>query len=343
MLVLGVFQVNSRFMEYQSVLSIAPLRISFLGGGSDIDYFYTNHPGKVISAAINKYVYVHIKRHDPLFQERYRISYSEVEHTQSRSEIKNSIVKACLEYLKIDEPLQISTSADLPTSSGLGSSSSFTVALLLGLHKMTGKNVSDAQIAEEACNIEIQILGNPIGKQDQYAAAFGGLNYYEFQSDGTVKIQPLMMGENNSAKLMENSLLFWTGETRNANKVLSDQARNYRDNEINLISMTKLVDEFKSTLLNSNSELSQLGSLITSGWKLKQTFSRLINTSETEDIINEILKNNCVGYKLLGAGAGGFVYALFNEKNSVSETFSSKWRTFKPELDTLGARIVSSF
>ena len=330
-------------MEFQSVLSIAPLRISFLGGGTDIEYFYKKHQGKVISAAINKYVYVHIKKHDPLFQERYRISYSEVEHTQSRSDIKNSIVRSCLEFLEIDEPLQISTSADLPTSSGLGSSSSFTVALLLGLHKIIGKNVSGAQIAEEACQIEIKILGNPIGKQDQYAAAFGGLNFYEFSGDGTVKIQPLMMEKNNSVKLLENSLLFWTGESRDAAKVLSDQAKNYGDNENNLIKMTELVDQFKLTLLNSQSELVQLGNLITSGWELKKTFSKLIMTSETQDIINEILKNNCVGFKLLGAGAGGFVYALFDKDSKNRDRLSSKWRTFQPELDTLGARVVSSF
>jgi D-glycero-alpha-D-manno-heptose-7-phosphate kinase len=341
--VLIVIQVNFRLMEYQSVLSIAPLRISFLGGGTDIQYFYKKYQGKVISAAINKYVYVHIKKHDPLFQERYRISYSEVEHTQSRSDIKNSIVRSCLEFLEIDEPLQISTSADLPTNSGLGSSSSFTVALLLGLHKMTGKNISSAQIAEEACQIEIEILGNPIGKQDQYAAAFGGLNYYEFLSDGTVKIQPLMMEKNNSVKLLENSLLFWTGASRDSTKVLSDQAKNFQSNENSLVAMTELVDQFKSTLLNSQSELIQLGGLITSGWELKQTFSSLIMTYETQDIINEISKNNCVGFKLLGAGAGGFVYALFPQDDKKINKFSPKWRTFQPELDTLGARVVSSF
>ncbi len=341
--VIIIIQVNFRLMEFQSVLSIAPLRISFIGGGTDIEYFYKQHHGKVISAAINKYVYVHIKKHDPLFQEKYRISYSEVEHTQSRSDIKNSIVKSCLEYLEIDEPLQISTSADLPTSSGLGSSSSFTVALLLGLHKITGKNVSSAQIAEEACQIEIEILGNPIGKQDQYASAFGGLNYYEFLSDGTVKIQPLMMEKNNSVKLLQNSLLFWTGASRDATKVLSDQAKNYTNNEDKLIKLTELVDQFKFTLLNSRTELIELGNLITSGWDLKQTFSELIMTSETQGIINEIRENNCIGFKLLGAGAGGFVYALFDTDKKNREKFSPKWRTFQPELDTLGARVVSSF
>jgi D-glycero-alpha-D-manno-heptose-7-phosphate kinase len=151
------------------------------------------------------------------------------------------------------------------------------------------------------------------------------------------------MEKNNSVKLLENSLLFWTGASRDSTKVLSDQAKNFQSNENSLVAMTELVDQFKSTLLNSQSELIQLGGLITSGWELKQTFSSLIMTYETQDIINEILKNNCVGFKLLGAGAGGFVYALFDQDDKKINKFSPKWRTFQPELDTLGARVVSSF
>ena len=170
-------------MEIQSVLSMAPLRISFLGGGTDISTYFTKSKGCVVSAAINKYVYVHIKRHDPLFQERYRISYSEVEHTNSRDLIKNSIVKGCLELLKIDEPIQISTSADLPANSGLGSSSSFTVGLLNALYAHKEKHCSAAKLAKEACEIEIDILKEPIGKQDQYAAAYGGFNFIKFNKE----------------------------------------------------------------------------------------------------------------------------------------------------------------
>jgi D-glycero-alpha-D-manno-heptose-7-phosphate kinase len=162
-------------MAIQSVLSLAPLRVSFLGGGTDISSFYNFHKGAVVSAAIDKFVYVHIKRHDPLFQERYRISYSETEHALERNHIKNDIVRACLEFLEMDEPLQISTSADLPANSGLGSSSSFAVAVLLGLHAMKNENVSPVQIAEEAYAVEVSLLSSPIGKQDQYAAAFGGI------------------------------------------------------------------------------------------------------------------------------------------------------------------------
>jgi len=330
------------FMRVQSILTQTPLRISFIGGGTDINYFYRNHQGKVISAAINKYVYVHIKNHDPLFQERYRISYSEVEHTQSRSEIKNLIIKSSLELLNMDEPLQISTSADLPTNAGLGSSSSFTVALLLALHTLNGKSVSPAQLAEEAAFVEINMLNSPIGKQDHYAAAFGGLNYYEFLPDDNVKIQPLLIPTSQSASLFSNSLLVWTGESRSANKVLQDQEKNYNTNEITLINLAKLVDEFKSQLLKNTLDLKEVGQIITSGWELKEKLSNLISTPQTKEIINELLDNNCLGYKLLGAGGGGFVYALFNDLSSkLINNFQSR-RSFIPELDNIGARVVSA-
>jgi len=330
------------FMRVQSILTQTPLRISFIGGGTDINYFYRNHQGKVISAAINKYVYVHIKNHDPLFQERYRISYSEVEHTQSRSEIKNLIIKSSLELLNMDEPLQISTSADLPTNAGLGSSSSFTVALLLALHTLNGKSVSPAQLAEEAAFVEINMLNSPIGKQDHYAAAFGGLNYYEFLPDDNVKIQPLLIPTSQSASLFSNSLLVWTGESRSATKVLQDQEKNYNTNEITLINLAKLVDEFKSQLLKNTLDLKEVGQIITSGWELKEKLSNLISTPQTKEIINELLDNNCLGYKLLGAGGGGFVYALFNDLSSkLINNFQSR-RSFIPELDNIGARVVSA-
>jgi D-glycero-alpha-D-manno-heptose-7-phosphate kinase len=329
-------------MKYQSVLTLAPLRISFIGGGTDINYFYRNSPGKVISAAINKYVYVHIKNHDPLFQERYRISYSEVEHTQSRSEIKNQIIKSCLELLNMDEPLQISTSADLPTNSGLGSSSSFTVALLLGLHQIVGDGVSQAQLAEEAAYVEIEMLKSPIGKQDQYAAAFGGLNYYEFLADDSVKIQPLLTPKSQSKNLLENSVLIWTSEGRSATKVLIDQEKNYASNKISLEKLTVLVDELKSKLLENTSNLSEIGEIIRSGWELKERLSDLISTPKTKEIIKELIDNRCLGYKLLGAGGGGFVYALFSDSGDKYIANFPNRRFFIPKLDNLGVRVVSS-
>lgn len=323
------------------MLSLAPLRVSFLGGGSDIPNFYEQHTGAVVSAAINKYVYVHIKRHDPLFQERYRISYSEIEHTQNRAEIKNSIVRSCLELLEIDEPLQISTSADLPANSGLGSSSSFAVALLLGLHAIRGEEVSPVQVAEEASRVEIEILKSPIGKQDQYAAAFGGLNYFEFKTNGTVKIEPIYLSNIDTGRLLERSILIWTGQTRKADSILSDQALRASKNLDQLIAITELAAIFKNELLKPNLNWSELGSLISQGWTLKKSFSTKITTPEVQEITSKLDEINCYGYKLLGAGGGGFIFSLMEESNISTLEDLAGWRTFRPELDQLGARIVS--
>jgi D-glycero-alpha-D-manno-heptose-7-phosphate kinase len=328
-------------MEVQSILSMAPLRISFLGGGTDIPSYYTKSKGCVVSAAINKYVYVHVKRHDPLFQERYRISYSEVEHTNSRDSIKNAIVKGCLELLGIDEPIQISTSADLPASSGLGSSSSFAVALLNALHVLNNENASPVQLAEEASSVEIDLLGSPIGKQDQYTAAFGGLNLFEFATDGRVSIEPLSLSAVEINALLDKSIMIWTGKSRNANLVLSDQALQASSNQENFLELTNLTKDFKSKLLEKNVDWTTLGPLIKKGWSIKQSFSKKIVTEEVTTITNALDSMGCLGYKLLGAGGGGFVLGVFDLIDNKIQAKLKSWHTFIPSLDAKGARIVS--
>ena len=328
-------------MKYQSVLTLAPLRISFIGGGTDIKSFYSVQPGKVISAAINKYVYVHIKRHDPLFQERFRISYSQIEHTESRNQIKNGIVRSCLELLEVDEPLQISTSADLPASSGLGSSSAFATALLEGLHSLNGRKVTANQLAEEASYVEIEMLKEPIGKQDQYAAAFGGLNYCEFNANGKVKIEHLENSLKFIEKLFKSSCLIWTGETRSASSILKKQEQNAKNNFGNLKNLTDLTMQFKKELNSKTPNLKVLGGIIKNGWEIKQLLSTSVNTSESEKIISELEDLKCAGYKLLGAGGGGFVYAIFNGSSIYySKKFPTR-RVLYPKLDTAGARTLS--
>jgi D-glycero-alpha-D-manno-heptose-7-phosphate kinase len=330
-------------MSSVSVLSCAPLRISFLGGGTDFASFYKKNGGAVVAAAIDKYVYVHIKKHDPLFQERYRVSYSEVEHCQTRSEIKNDIVRASLELLEMDVPLQISTSADLPANSGLGSSSSFAVALLLGLHTLKGEFVGAAQLAEEACKVEIEILKSPIGKQDQYAAAFGGLNLFEFKSNDSISIEPLSTQYPKVKALFNNLTLVWTQQSRSANSVLSDQETRALENENLLIELKNLAIDFRNELKAENQELERLGLLIKKGWDIKKKLSPLIENNLVASLIEEVSAlSGSLGAKLLGAGGGGFVLSV-NEKpsNKISQN-ESKWPTFSPNLDHQGARILAS-
>jgi D-glycero-alpha-D-manno-heptose-7-phosphate kinase len=326
-------------MRYKSVLSIAPLRISFVGGGTDISNFYSQNIGRVVSASIEKYIYVHVKRHDELFQEKYRVSYSEIEHSQSRSSIKNLIVKSCLEFLNIDEPLQISTSSDLPANSGLGSSSSFTVALLLALYKLNGKEVSPGQLSEEAAFIESIMLKKGSGKQDHYSASFGGINYFEFFQDESVKIQPIY--GDIASNLLDHSLLIWSEQTREASKVLKDLEVNYKTNIDKLITLSNLATNFKVALNKKSTSLSDLGKIINEGWEIKKNLSDLIDFPGSTKISDILKQQNALGFKLLGAGSGGFFYAIFKSPATEAMLKIKGVKCFIPTIDHFGARIVS--
>ena len=325
-----------------SVLTIAPLRLSFIGGGTDISNFYSHHEGAVISCAINKYVYVHVKRHDDTFQEKYRISYSVTEHTNNRDQIENAIVKGCLEFLDLDMPLQISTSADLPTGSGLGSSSSFTSALLLALHTMKGEKVSKNKLADEACKVEIEVLNKPIGKQDQYASVFGGLNLFKFLPSGKVLVEPLKLRNNIEAELLARSELYWTKQTRQADVILADQGRKISDNRTNLIKMTKDVEIFKNILSQNSPDWSSLTNLIDSNWEIKKKFSRKIASPEILAEIDIIRNTRGPGVKLLGAGGGGFIYSLSSLSLNQLQKATLNYPKFSPLIDYFGTRILST-
>lgn len=326
---------------YQSSLTLAPLRISFFGGGTDFKSYYSKNDGIVVSAAINKHVYVHIKRHDPSFQEKYRISYSSVERCNNLSQIKNSIVRACLMLLNMDESLQISISSDLPSNSGLGSSSSFTVALLLGLHSLRGEQVSQSQLANEACEVEINILKSPIGKQDQYAAAFGGINSFEFLQGERVRIEPINLIESGMDSILKESLLIWTGKSRDANIILEDQENRFIINTNTLHKMHELAMKFKEELLTGNIQADRFGDLLNQSWELKKQLSPLINDSAIENVINKIMNLNCLGFKALGAGGGGFVFSIFEKIDFKLLNTIQEMNYFIPTLDFQGARIAS--
>jgi len=327
-------------MNFQSCLAIAPLRVSFVGGGTDFSEYFLQRGGAVISTAISKYVYVHVKRHDPLFQERYRIAYSDVEHTQTRDAIQNQIVKKSLEFLNMDEPLQISTSSDLPAASGLGSSSSFTVALLFALHSLNGEKVSPLQLAEEACHIEIELLKSPIGKQDQYAAAFGGMNFIEFLTNGNIKIEPLMKNNKSFDALITNSFLIWTNQTRNANQILSDQVKNMEKNYEYLDSLRELSYQFKYVIQNDPSDLAKIGQIISKSWELKVKLSNLIDLNSAQEIFKFAMEKSH-GSKLLGAGGGGFVLTILKNATEIDSFIGSGFRTIPLSVDMSGAKILS--
>ena len=294
----------------QSVTTITPLRISFAGGGTDFPDFYREHGGAVVSTTINKYIYVTVKKHSPLFNEAYRLSYSVTEHTQSLEEIDNDIARECLRLLPVDPPLFISTAADLPAQSGLGSSSSFAVGLLYALHVMRGEEVSAGQLAEEACEVEINVLKRPIGKQDQYAAAYGGLNHIVFAADDRVTLEHLWLPDDMTSRIFKNSMLFWTGMQRTAGSILDEQKANIVARTQTLIAMCDLANRCRRDLAKGGQSIETFGKLLDEGWRAKRTLASKITTSDINIKYKAALAAGAIGGKIAGAGGGGFLFLI---------------------------------
>ena len=291
----------------RAVTTITPQRLSLVGGGTDLPDFYRDHGGAVVSATIDKYIYVTVKRHSPLFNETYRLGYSKTEHVNTLNEIENDIARECLRLVEVDPPLFISTASDLPASSGLGSSSSFAVGLLYALHTMRGEDVSAGQLAEESCHVEIDVLKRPIGKQDQYAAAFGGLNYICFERDGRVHLDSIWLPDNGASTLFTSVMLLWTGVQRDAGDVLTEQRRNIPDTTPTLIDMRNQAEQCRRMLLQCPGDLAMLGTLLDTGWRAKRGLASTISTPEIDALYEEALRGGALGGKLLGAGGGGFL------------------------------------
>ena len=307
------------------VTTITPQRLSFAGGGTDFADFYLKHGGAVVSATIDKFVYVTVKRHSELFDEKYRLSYSLTEHVDDLDLIKNDIARECLRFLNVEPPLFISTTSDLPVSSGLGSSSSFAVGLLLALHSLRGETVTAGQLAEEACHIEIDVLGKPIGKQDQYAAAFGGINFYEFMKDGRVRVEALWNRVTDLQELFDSGTLYWTGVQRRAEDVLGEQQKNIPSQTEALKEMADLAKSCRLSFLNSENLIGDIASIVNQGWARKRNYASTVSSTVLDDGIARAIAAGAHGAKIAGAGGGGFLYVLAHErdKESITKALSS--------------------
>ncbi len=294
------------------LITKTPFRISFCGGGSDLESFYAKHGGCVLSTSINKYMYISIH---PYFDPKYTLlKYSQNELVDDVSKIDHKIFKHVLTTMEVDG-VEISSTADVPGGTGLGSSSTFTVGLLNTLYCYKGKFASKAKLADEACEVEIEKLGAPIGKQDQYAAAFGGLNFIKFNKDGTVSVSPVVMQADTYKKLQKNLMMFYTGTTRSANSILSEQKKNMSDEDKanNLIKMCDLAYEMKEAL--ENNDLSSFGKILNDSWELKRTLASGISNPDIDRAYEIAMKNGALGGKLLGAGGGGFLLFYCEEEN----------------------------
>lgn len=294
------------------VITRTPLRVSFVGGGTDLPSFYeVDPPGRVIATAIDKYLYVTVKSHAAIFDERFRVSYSHLEIVNSRDAIANDTIRACLEHVGIDEPLYIGTFADIPAASGLGSSSALAVGLLNALYAYAGKPVTRGQLAEEACKVEIGRLARPIGKQDQYAAAFGGLNIFDFQADGRVSISPVIIQPEFAAQLFERMALYWTDLTRQSETILSVQNQNTKA-KTNVESLRKLRDSVGPFvgLLSEPAKFEKIGRFLSDSWSEKRTLAAGITNARIDEMFEAAMGMGAYGGKLCGAGGGGFLLML---------------------------------
>jgi len=315
-----------------------PFRISFVGGGSDLRSFYRNSPGAVVSTSINRYMYIFIHQ---LFANHIQLKYSKTELVKSIKDIVHPIFKAALSKFKLSG-IDINSIADIPAGTGLGSSSSFTVGLLHALYSYSNRFVSAEELAQEACNIEIDILREPIGKQDQYAAAYGGLNHIIFYSNEEVFVEKIVMNPQKYEELQGNLLMFYTGESRDASSILSSQNKNISENigTVNTIKdMVFLANELKKSLMGSN--IDAVGEIMHDNWQLKKKLSKKISKEYIDVIYDKALKNGATGGKLLGAGGGGFLLFYCPRDNHEKLRFAlSEYQELKFNFDNSGSRLI---
>jgi D-glycero-alpha-D-manno-heptose-7-phosphate kinase len=299
------------------VMTRTPQRISFAGGGTDLADYYSSGYGAVLSTTIDKYVYVTVKRHGPIFAERYRLNYHEAENVSLLAEIRNEIARECLHLIPVDPPLYISVIGDLPASSGLGGSSSFAVGLIHALHAMRGERVSLAQIAEEAVSVEVDILKRPIGKQDHFAAAFGGLNYIRFNANGSIHLIPYSGATADLGRLFAYFQLFWTGIDRDSSAVLSEQKKNTASRMDELTSLRTQADEL-SHLFLSPLDVEAFGRMLDEGWQIKRSLASTISTGKIDQWYDTARDAGAIGGKLCGAGGGGFLLFVTPKESQAS-------------------------
>jgi D-glycero-alpha-D-manno-heptose-7-phosphate kinase len=288
------------------IISRTPLRISFTGGGSDLPAFYHHEPGAVISTAISKYIYITVNRK---FDQKIRASYSVTEMVDSVDEVKHELIREALRLVGLERGVEITSISDIPSQgTGLGSSSTYTVGLLNALYAYVGQHVGAERLAQEACRIEIDICGKPIGKQDQYIAAYGGLQHIRFNPDESVFVDPVICPPDRKRELEKSLLLLYTGLTRSADDILAEQTRNTEDDATKrqvLRTMVKLAHELREALLTN--DLRVFGEVLHHGWLQKRTLANGISNPRIDEWYERARRHGAIGGKITGAGGGGFL------------------------------------
>ncbi|MBC7700868.1 GHMP kinase [Aquabacterium sp.] len=321
------------------IVSKTPLRMSYVGGGSDLPAFYREELGAVLSTSIDKYMYISVNRK---FDNRIRLNYSRTEEVDVPSQIEHPLVREALGLLEIKGGIEIASTADIPSKgSGLGSSSTYTVGLLNALYAYKNSFVSKETLARQACEIEIVRCGEPIGKQDQYAAAYGGLNLIRFHSDESVSVDPVICKPSLLRTLEESTLIFYTGRTRSASVILAEQSKALvgRDQKILMRRMVQLAFDMKAEL--ESDSLDEFGAMLDENWRLKAQIVSGITDPQINAWYRTGMAHGAQGGKLLGAGNGGFMmfFAPPSTHASIIQVLG-ELRSVKFRFDRGGAQIV---
>jgi D-glycero-alpha-D-manno-heptose-7-phosphate kinase len=321
------------------IISQTPYRVSFAGGGTDLPAFYKHDYGAVLSVAVQKHMYVSLSRR---FEPSVRVAYSKTEIAETREDVQHTIVKAALKMVDLGPHMEIVTIGDVPAGTGMGSSSTLTVGLLNALYAMKGQIVSSKRLAEEACKIEIDILGSPIGKQDQYAAAFGGFNYIRFNPDDSVDVQPVPCLAATLEEIERRTLVLYTEKKRDANNILQKQSDASQDREKNRIlrEMRDLASEMRA-VISGRGNVDEFCRLMHIGWELKRSLGFGITDPVIDGMYDTARKHGAQGGKLLGAGGGGFVFLLADpSKHEGIREALGRPRELAFKIDRLGSRII---
>jgi D-glycero-alpha-D-manno-heptose-7-phosphate kinase len=294
------------------LITRTPLRITLGGGGTDLPSYYTRRRGFVISAAIDKYVYVGMNR---TFTDDYFLKYSALERVREASQIAHPIIRAVLEAHNVGPAVEVVSLADIPAGTGLGSSGAFTVGLLRAVHAWKREHVTAGDLAEEACHVEMELLGRPVGKQDQYIAAFGGITCFEFQSSGPVHTAPLSISTATLHELEERLLMFFTGRSRSADDLLAEQRHRTEAGDDAMLSNLERVEKWSFEVRDAleTGDVERFGALLHEHWLAKRARSEAMSTADIDRWYERGVASGAIGGKLTGAGGGGFLLFLASD------------------------------
>ena len=324
------------------IITRSPLRISLGGGGTDLPSYYREHGGFLVAAAIDKYVYLTLHR---TFVNELIVKYSKLERVASVDQLEHPIIREAMKFVGVGAPnLELTSMADIPGGTGLGSSGSFTTALLKALHTYKKNIIHPADLAEQACDIEINKLGEPIGKQDQYIAAVGGITAFTFHKDGRVEYRPCKISEETLFNLEDNLLLFFTGYSRSASAILKDQNDKSKSNDQAMLDNLHFTKElgYKSLECLEGGNLEEFAQLMDVHWQRKKARSAGMSNAVINDWYDHAMQNGALGGKLIGAGGGGFLMFYAGDKKKLRHAMREKGLTeVRFRFDFEGSKVVT--